>query len=130
MNNEQKIIELLTDIKSLLQDRFEPVKVNAPRREQIKVPYQDIADLYHEILPELPQVKSLTPARKGYIKSLWCDQLPEMSNWSNFFDYIRGSDFLMGKSPKIEGRKQFVANLEWITKPANFLKILEAHYHG
>jgi len=96
-----------------------------------RVPYQDILNLYHESLSELPQVKALTATRKRYIKTLWADDLPDMKNWTNFFDYVKKSDFLMGRTHPAPGRtKPFVATLEWITKPANFLKILEETYHG
>jgi len=127
---DKQVIELLIEIRNLLKDKFEPVKINAPKKKIVVVPYRDIVTMYHDILPELPQVKALSETRKGYIKKLWLDQLPRLENWENYFDYVGKSDFLIGKSMKIEGRKQFVANLEWITKPANFLKILEENYHG
>jgi len=127
--NDQ-VIELLIEIRDLLKDKFEPVKINSPRTKKFVVPYEDIVALYHDILHESPRIESLTPKRKGYIKSLWIDDLPEMKNWANFFRYVAKSDFLMGKSPKIEGRTRFTPNLEWITKPENFLKILEKSYHG
>ena len=95
-----------------------------------KVPYQKIVDLYHEHLPELPQVKKLTEPRKRQIKKLWANDLPDLDNWQNFFDYVSQSDFLTGKAPGRNGGKPFTANLEWITKQANYVKILEENYHG
>ncbi len=96
-----------------------------------RVPYQDILNLYHESLSESPQIKELTATRKRYIKTLWNKDLPELKNWTNFFNYVKKSDFLMGRTQPAQGRtKPFVANLEWITKPVNFLKIFEGQYHG
>lgn len=93
-------------------------------------PYQKIVDLYHKTLPTLPRVEKLTPNRKSYIRNLWQQDLKELDNWFNFFDYVSQSPFLMGKSPPGNGHRPFMANLEWITKPANFVKITEENYHG
>jgi len=128
MTDNEIIISLLTEIRDSLK-KPETEKVNC-KRTIVKVPYRDIVGLYHDILPDLPQVKALTPARRGYIKTLWLEDLPEFNNWTNFFNYVNKSDFLMGKAPPVQGRKTFIANLEWITKPANFLKILEGNFHG
>ena len=99
-----------------------------PKKKQI--PYQDIVDLYHEKLKELPQIVELNQTRRGYIKKLYLDKLPDREAWGDFFDYVKQSDFLMGRLPPQPNRKTFKANLEWITKPANFLKILEGFYNG
>ena len=121
-----------TDVEPNIKHK--PITINHKPTGQdrvARVPYQDILNLYHESLSELPQVKALTQKRKGYIKNLWADDLPDMKNWTNFFDYIKKSDFLMGKTQPAHGRtKPFMANLEWITKPENFLKILEETCHG
>jgi hypothetical protein len=97
-------------------------------------PYGKIVDLYHERLtPLLPSVGKLTDTRKRYIRNLWNDPdtgLPDMQNWENFFDYVADSPFLTGKTDANNGHRPFRANLEWLTKPANFVKISEEHYHG
>ncbi|MCB1723231.1 MAG: hypothetical protein KDJ39_06005 [Gammaproteobacteria bacterium] len=94
-----------------------------------RIPVQQVVDLYHELLPELPKVQKLTEARRGYIRQRWREDLPDLSHWRNFFNHIRKSDFLMGKSPGANGKPPFVADLEWLTKPANFAKIAEDKYH-
>lgn len=110
----------------------EDVKVNVKNTStRPKIPFQEILDSYHEILPTLPRVAKLTETRKGYIKRLWLeDELPAIKNWNNFFEYVGRSDFLMGKSMPGGDRRPFKASLEWITKPANYIKILEGNYHG
>ena len=103
--------------------------INAP--PAARVPYQKIVDAYHDRLPELCQVRKLTETRKRYIKKLWVDgSLDDMTNWENFFDYVSESDFLMGKAKGRNGGAPWQADLEWITKPANFVKILEGKYNG
>jgi len=95
-----------------------------------QVPVQKIVDLYHQMLPTLPRIEKVTPKRAGYIRQRWREDLPALKNWENFYDYVSQSDFLMGKVQPTNGRKPFIANLEWITNQTNFAKILEEHYHG
>ena len=92
-------------------------------------PYQKIVDLYHETLPELPRVAKLTKTRKGYIQQRWKEDMPELKNWGNFFNYVGESDFLMGKVNGSGDRPPFRADLEWLIKPSNFVKIAEGKYH-
>ena len=101
---------------------------NKPKRAT--VPYQAIVDLYHEILPELPRCEIITTKRKGQIGARHRDLDNELRKWGNFFKYIRQSDFLMGKTQPVPGRKQFKATLEWVTNESNFAKISEEQYHG
>ena len=107
--------------------RVRCIKKQQPRAPSI--PYQKIVDLYHELLPELTRCEKLTETRKRYIKSIWLDDMGDLEYWRNFFVFVSKSDFLMGKTNQL-GRRPFKANLEWITKPANYLKIYEDQYHG
>jgi hypothetical protein len=100
-------------------------------------PYNAIIDLYHEILPTLPGVRVISETRKKQIKARW-DSLYETANgvksnsldfWSILFRYISESPFLMGRVDPPPGRSRFMADLEWITKQANFIKIFEGKYH-
>jgi len=100
---------------------------NKPKRTTI--PYQQIIDLYHELLPELPRCEVITTKRKGQIGARHRDLDGSLKKWSNFFKYIRLSDFLMGKTPPSQGHKQFKANIEWVTNESNFAKISEEQYH-
>lgn len=93
-------------------------------------PYQEIVSVYHETLPTLAQVYKLTETRKVHIKSLWTDELDDIESWRNYFKHIGRSDFLMGRSkPGADGRV-FLADFDFIIKPANFVKIAEEKYHG
>ena len=97
---------------------------------KISVPYIKIVDLYHQILPELPERKKLTEKRKSYLRARWHDGLPDLEHWEKFFTAIRGSRFLMGQTPASPGRnKAFIADLEWITNSTNYTKIYEGKYY-
>jgi hypothetical protein len=101
----------------------------APKSDPI--PYVKIVDLYHRILPTLPRCLELTSKRKGQIGARWrSGNLPDLNTWERYFVFIGKSDFLMGKTDPGDGKKRFVASLEWITNESNFAKIWERKYHG
>lgn len=88
-------------------------------------PHKEIVALYHETLPELTAVREWTDTRKKLLQGRWRES-PERQSldwWRKFFADIRNSDFLMGRT-----EKPFRADLEWIIRPTNFVKILEGKY--
>lgn len=94
-------------------------------------PYNKIVDLYHEQLSSLPKVIKLSAARKAQIKARWNNDLFDLDDWKKYFQAVKDSDFLMGRSqPTSNRQKPFVADLEWLTKEANMIKIIEGKYHG
>lgn len=88
-------------------------------------PCQKIADAYNKSLPQLPQVASLSAARKKALKARWRSnsEYQSLEWWTKFFLWI-GSDnpFLLGSDGKWQ------ANFDWIIKESNFLKIVEGNY--
>ena len=93
-------------------------------------PYQEIVKLYHEKLPLCPQVKKLTETRKRQIKARWSADIPDLDTWDKYFTYVSQSKFLTGQTPPVNGHKLFVADIEWLTKESNFIKVWEGKYHG
>lgn len=90
-------------------------------------PHQDIIALYHEILPECPQVRDWTPARQLQLRTRWNED-PRRQNldyWRQFFEYVKKCGFLVGRG---DGERPFIADLEWMTKSKNFTKIREGKY--
>jgi hypothetical protein len=95
-------------------------------------PYEEIRSLWIEVLPELRRpigTEHWTAQRKAQIRNRWRDQLPDLDAWRECFELVRKSRFLMGKGPA-NGRKPFEADLFWIAKPENLLKLYEGKYHG
>lgn len=102
-------------------------------------PVQAIVEAYHEILPELPRVERITEARRAAIRQRWRewwaekrwpDQAAGLAEWQRFFRWIRGSAFLMGRSrPREAGKAPFIADLEWLMKSANHVRVFEGRYH-
>jgi hypothetical protein len=92
-------------------------------------PHQDIIALYHEVLPECPQVRDWTPARAQQLRTRWNED-PRRQNlefWRQFFEYVKTCGFLVGRGTGA-GNRPFLADLEWLTKSQNFTKIREGKY--
>lgn len=120
----------VTTNKNDKKEKNEENNITSPSPKADPVPFTKIVELYHEKLPELSKVEKLTTTRKGYIRQRWIEDLPDIEHWTNYFDYVRQSDFLMGKTQPNGDRRPFRCSLEWLTKPANFAKVSEEAYHG
>jgi len=95
-------------------------------------PHQKIIELYHQELPMLRRVKAWNGTRQEYLRARWRED-PERQTlewWTVFFRMVKESDFLTGKSPPADGRKPFQADLEWLVRPQNFIKVLEGKYEN
>lgn len=49
--------------------------------------------------------------------------------WIDFFAEIRQSHFLTGRITPVNGKRQFKANLDWVTCPRNLGKIISGNYN-
>lgn len=93
------------------------------------VPYQQILDAYHELLPMLPRVAALTDKRKSAIRARWkSGELPDIETWRTYFSDVRESDFLCGRVQPSQGRKTFFADIDFLTNQTNFVKFQEGKY--
>jgi hypothetical protein len=99
------------------------------KTEKHDCPHQQIIALYHEVLPQCPQVRDWTPARAVQLRARWNEEprRQNMAYWRQFFEYVGSCDFLVGKCHG-KDRKPFFADLEWIVKSSNFTKIREGKY--
>jgi len=126
------ITSLVPDVPPATPDPEPPALVGtngktAPRAvSAIPVaPHDAIIAMYHEILPELPKVHSWTDARQKFLRSRWREapERQELEWWKEFFGSIRNMPWLLGQNSR-----GWIADLEWIVRPSNFLKILEGKY--
>lgn len=111
---------------------------NGEREGVPDCPVKGVVDLYHEVLPELPRVERITEARRASIRQRWREWAAEkhwqsqqegLDEWRLFFGYVRQSRFLMGQVQPANGRQLFVADLEWLMRPSNHVKVFEGRYH-
>lgn len=111
-------------------------KPSRPKKKKPQqAPYEEIRNLYHEILPELTECRVWSTKRKSQINARWNQTVGKSKKpcnnldfWRRFFNYVRKCPWLMGEIPPAPGRRQFVASLEWITNENNFAKIIEGEY--
>jgi hypothetical protein len=94
-------------------------------------PHEDIIAAYHEVLPELRRVRDWTPERSRMLRKRWREDAmrQNVAWWQRLFEYVRQSDFLMGRTPG-RGGEPFEADLEWIIRPRNLVKIIEGKYEN
>lgn len=95
-------------------------------------PHQEIIALYHELLPMCPSIREWKGTRQVNLRTRWAEdkKRQDMGYWRKLFTYIGQSEFLTGRARAPEGRKPFIASLDWIVKAENFTKIREGRYHN
>ena len=100
---------------------------DSPSEPRQRIPFDDVFNAYAEALPELPQLKLKDDARKKAIASIWRmdERFQTVDFWQRYFHHVARSDFLMGRD-KANWKG---CGFDWLTKPANFKKILEGNYH-
>lgn len=118
------IVELTDD------DAFSQGKVPA-------CPQKSIVDAYHEILLELPRVRTWRANSATALRTRWREKWKEgkfadvnggVGYFRRFFEYVRKSDFLMGRKTGRDGRG-FVCTLAWMLQARHFDDIVAGKYH-
>jgi predicted transcriptional regulator len=100
------------------QDKPEP---------RVKIPFDQILDMYHDQCPTMPTVKIYTPSRKQAVRNRYNQfkDHPKGALWpfEVLFDHASKSDFLSGRNGSWKG-----CNFDWLMKQANFVKTIEGNY--
>src|SRR5690606_8066592 len=102
-----------------------------PKGEQGRppCPHERIIALYHEVLPELRQIREWNETRRRLLQRRWSEN-PERQNLDvlrQFCCYVRESKFLMSESIGCDGRP-FDCDLEWLIRRTNFDNVSECKY--
>lgn len=100
-------------------------------------PQKTIVEAYHEILPELPRVRTWRANSATALRTRWREKWKEgkfadvtggVGYFKRFFAYVRRSDFLMGRKTGRDGRC-FVCTLAWMLQARHFDDIVAGKYH-
>lgn len=104
---------------------YKELKYIAPS-EREPVPVQDIINLFNKSFENLPEVKILSEKRRAMVRKRWTENkgLQTIERWEDFYEYVKKSDFLMGRSDN-----PFNMTFDWMFNPTNFIKIYEGNYH-
>lgn len=110
----------------------EPLKTNTENPSESgkpdPCPHQEIVDLYHKSLPELPRVRDITPKRQQALRARWKSQkrFQDLTWWQQYFEVVSESDFLMGRVPG----KTWQADFDFLIRSEKFQKIIEGGYQN
>jgi len=103
-------------------------------------PADQLVDLYHKALPELPQCRVMTAARLKALKTRWrwvltteksvgtrrAESAAEAFEWfRKFFDQARESDFLMGRITRSAGHTGWKCDLEYLLGDKGLIQVIE-----
>jgi len=110
----------------LLTINDEPDKNILVPSERERAPAKEIIELFNKVFTELPEVRLISDKRLQSVRSRWgeTEKLRSIDQWEKFFQWIKQSDFLMGRD-----KAEFKLSFDWIFKAANFAKIYEGNYH-
>jgi len=120
--------EVEEEVKEEVEEEEKTVKFsdeNSGSDSNNKIPYQEIMDLYNNILGHrLSKTKTLSTSRKKKIKLRYKENLNSIEKWEELFNIALASPFLLGKN-----EKGWKATFYWfIENDNNYLKVLEGNY--
>ena len=100
--------------------------------DDLPCPHTKIIELYHECLPMLATVREWTDARQTLLRNRWKEkkERQDLGWWRDFFGYVAQSDFLCGRVDGRSGKPPFQADLEWLVRPSNLVKVVEGKYEN
>jgi phage replication O-like protein O len=110
----------------------------AKKRSAIPCPHQELIGIYHEEMPENPEVREWNQIRQRLMQSRWKEKLTAgkyktkedgLAYWRRYFAHCAKSSFLTGNTDGSSGRPPFIASMEWLIRPSNFAKVVEGAYH-
>lgn len=103
-------------------------------------PTQSVIDLYHEVLPEMPQVRMTTRSRDKAIGHFWKFVLTskkqtgepraktheQASAWiRSYFEMARHNDFLMGRVPRAGTHANWKCDLDFLLSERGMKQVIE-----
>jgi hypothetical protein len=122
---EQEVIEANASL-SIVASATPDVPAASAKKNRQTCPHEELVDLYHESLPELPSIVWSLWLKSSDAKSLqarWNEDKRHQSLdfWKRFFATVRTNQHWMGQGQS--GWKG--ANLRWLVKKENFIKVAE-----
>lgn len=103
-----------------------PVSTQKGQKDPVSekgIPFAKIRDLYNELCPSFPRIRSIEGKRKQAVSGRWNSD-PKIETFEELFEKAEASDFLSGRS----GDKNKWATFDWLMTPTYFSKVLEGKY--
>lgn len=92
--------------------------------EAVKVPYQEIMELFNTICVSFPKVTKMTEKRKKAVKARFNNGYT-LEDFKRAFETAEQSDFLKGNNDR-----KWKADFDWLTNENNLAKTLEGKYNN
>ena len=89
--------------------------------KEIKIAYQQIADMYNNTCVSFPRLTKLSESRKKAIKARL--KVYSVEDFQKLFEMAEGSSFLKGKN-----NRNWFAAFDWLIKDTNMAKVLDGNY--
>ena len=119
--------EVMQEERRLEETRKDTKDTNVSSSTDVdRCPQSEIISIWGEVLPELRQPRVWDGQRAKDLAARWKSKDVKANSvdyWRGLFEYIRRSDFLMGRVTN------FSASLDWVVKASNYNKIIEGKYH-
>lgn len=132
--------EPITNNHKTITINQEPLEPTASTLPKVKVPYQDIIQLFKALLPELPEPKVLTDKRKRTLSSMWnwvmtskdedgdrraTTEHEGLEYFRRFFTYARKNDFVMGKTGRTGSHSNWQADIDYLCSERGRQQVIE-----
>lgn len=98
-----------------------------PLNKNTSIPFQEVVDLYHSLLPNLPACRVLNKQRKGRIRTLHRNKdlfNSDLTAWSEYFTYVANTEWMHGSN-----NKNWVADIDFLLRESTVIKCLEGTYN-
>lgn len=102
------------DVNSLEEDKER-------EEEKEKINYKQIMDMFNNLCPSFPSLKSLSDSQKKAIKARM--HTYSIDDFATLFNKAEASDFLKGSNDR-----NWSATFDWLIKDANMAKVLDGNY--
>lgn len=104
-------------------------------------PAEQLVALYHELLPELPRCRTMLDARAKALRRRWrwvlssrkpdgerraCDTPAGLAWFRAFFERVRHSDWLMGRTPPGAGHQGWQCDLDFLLSDKGVKAVVES----
>lgn len=111
----------VTVTQSNAVDKEEDKEEDKKENKKEKIDYQLIADMYNQLCPSFPHIRSLSDARKKAIKARM--NTYTLDDFKTVFENAEASSFLKGQNTR-----NWTADFDWLIKDANMAKVLDGNY--
>lgn len=95
--------------------------IDTDTEKERRVDYLAVIDLYHEVCPSFPSIRTVSDKRKKAIRARL--RTYTMDDFRTLFEKAEASDFLKGNN-----KRNWSADFDWLITDSNMPKVLEGKY--